>query len=95
MNYWLSPQGQVWESENVGFHFDIALDIIKQKYPKYLNRFGWYDCFNNGNPVYFLEDRNYIRYMDWDNPRWIIRPSKTPTKIQIRKMFDLTQFIYK
>ena len=96
MNYWLSPQGQVWESGKLGCHMDMAADIIKEKYPDKCNRVGFYDNIEYGSAVYFLEDKGYIRYMDWGNkPCWIIRQSKIPTKIQIRKMFDLTNFIYK
>lgn len=97
MNYWLSPQGQIWKSEDLGRHYEMAIDIIIEKFPELLNRhcleYGE-KIFEGTNAVEILENKGYIRYMDWsDNPRWIIYNQK-PNKIQIRKMFDLTNFVY-
>lgn len=92
MNYWLSPNGRVWAGEKLGSHCELAFDIIDQKHSSILDQFGMLP--SNIDPIDFLERKNYIRYMDWsDNPHWIIYHQK-PTRQQIKKMFDLTGFLF-
>ena len=96
MNYWLAPNGRVYENEDIGCHYEMAVDIIIKKFPELLDEY----CLSQGVKIYNgkdavkeLEDRGYIRYMDWSNmPRWIIYNQK-PTRHQINKMFELTGFI--
>ena len=91
MNYWLSPNGKVWCEEKIGFHYERALKIIDERFAHILDENGLLP--HTINAVDFLEDNGYIRYMDWGTPKWIIYGQK-PTKSQIRKMFELTKFIY-
>lgn len=98
MNYWLSPQGQVWESEDMGNHYEMAIEIIIEKFPDLLDKNILEEhnekLYQGNNATRDLEAKGYIRYMDWGCPSWVVRGRK-PTKIQIRKMFDLMGFIYK
>ena len=97
MNYWLAPNGKVWENEDIGRHYEMAVDIIIEKFPELLDKY----CLEHGEKLYLgkdavaeLENRGFIRYMDWtNNPHWIIYHQK-PTRHQIQKMFELTGFIY-
>jgi len=92
MNYWLSPNGRVWCEEKIGSHYERALTIIDQYFPKILDENNILP--HSINAVEFLESKGYIRYMDWGNkPEWIIYTQK-PTRMQIKKMFELTKFIY-
>jgi hypothetical protein len=97
MNYWISPSGHTWESEDIGRHYEMAVDIIIEKYPELLDAFAMSlgeKLYTGRDAVKDLEDRGYIRYMDWsDNPHWIIYNQK-PTQRQQQKMFELTKFIY-
>lgn len=97
MNYWLSPSGKVYKSDEIGCHYRMAVDIIMEKHEHLLEQSLLKDfgekMYNGLNAVEDLENLGYIRYMDWDKPRWIIYGQK-PTRIQIKKMFELTNFIY-
>jgi len=68
-----------------------ALSIIDDKFDYILDENGMLP--SNINAVEFLESQGYIRYMDWDKPKWIIYTQR-PTRQQIRKMFELTKFIF-
>lgn len=98
MNYWLSPQGQVWESEGFVSHYGMAINIIEDKFTDLLDEYALKEgerLYAGHDAVRELENRGFIRYMDWGmRPQWVIYNQK-PTKVQIRKMFDLTGFIYK
>lgn len=98
MNYWLAPNGRVWENEDIGCHYEMAVDIIIERFPKLLNEYALshgQKLYTGNDAVKELEDNGYIRYMDWSNsPRWIIYKQK-PTRQQKKKMFELTGFIYK
>lgn len=97
MNYWLSPKGKVYKNDDIGRHYEMAVDIITDKFPELLDK----HCLSQGvklytgrNAVEELENRGYIRYMDWSNsPRWIIYNQK-PTSRQKEMMFSLTKFLY-
>lgn len=97
MNYWLAPNGKVWEMEDLGRHYEVAVDIIIEKYPELLDKHALelgVKLYDGIDAVNDLENRRYIRYMDWsNNPHWIIYNQK-PTRQQINKMFELTGFIY-
>ena len=91
MNYWLAPNGRVWCEQNIGEHYKRALEIIDDKYPEILDKNGILP--HEINAVEFLENKGYIRYMDWsEKPRWIIYNQK-PTRQQIKKMFELTGYV--
>ena len=91
MNYWLSPSGKVWCEEKIGYHYERALKIIDEKFSYILDENEMLP--SSINPVEFLEEKGYIRYMDWGTPKWIIYTQR-PTKSQIEKMFILTKFVY-
>jgi hypothetical protein len=99
MNCWLSPTGKVVNVE-LGGHWESALKICEEKYltSETDNGFGEFEFINN-NPLYYLEDRGWIRHCDWDrriaaqSDGWIMR-NKRPTKKQIEMMFELTGYFY-
>jgi hypothetical protein len=87
MNYWLSPKGKVWAEQNIGQHRERAKKIIDEYF--------YHEVISDEiDPVDFLESKGFIRFMDWGNkPQWIIYNQK-PTHHQIKKMFELTSFIF-
>jgi len=91
MNYWLAPNGRVWAEEKIGLHYERALSIIDEKFDWMLDEIGMFPY--NVDAVQFLEEKGFIRYMDWsEKPRWIIFNQK-PTRQQIKKMFELTGYV--
>lgn len=95
MNYWLSPQGQVWESEEIGCHYKLAESILQEKFPSEFDEYG-YHISHNHEYVEMLEEKGYVRYCDWGtDPSWAIPFSKRLTNRQLKKMFDLTGYIHK
>ena len=98
MNYWLAPNGKAYESSKIGCHYGMALDIIDEKFPDLLDEkllAKGIKMYKGFDAVDDLETRGYIRYCDWMwNGKWIIRYQHKPTRHQIKKMFELTGFIY-
>jgi hypothetical protein len=91
MNYWLAPNGRVWAEEKIGAHYERALSIIDEKYEWMIDEMGMFP--HNIDAVQFLEEKGYIRYMDWsEKPQWIIYNQK-PTRQQIKKMYELTGYV--
>ena len=92
MNYWLAPNGRVWAEETIGCHHERALKIIDEKFSYILDKNGILPI--KIDAVEFLESKGFIRYINWsEKPRWIIYNQK-PTRQQIKKMFDLTGFVF-
>lgn len=97
MNCWLSPTGRVVYVTKIGGHYECALEICEKKYLTDETDDG--NGFFKPNPLYYLEDRGWIRRCDWDSriaaesDGWVLRHIK-PTKKQIDMMFELTGFYY-
>ena len=49
MNYWLAPNGKVWENEDLGRHYEMAVDIIIEKFPELLDTY----CLSQGEKTLF------------------------------------------
>jgi len=97
VGYWLSPQGEVVETQ-IGRHMENGFELCKKYYAEEtmyeINNTGTYMFKAKLDAVYFLEEKNWIRYQGWCDVEWIIRNTHRPTKRQIEKMYELTGYFY-
>lgn len=97
IGYWLSPKGDSY-AVRLGGHMEKGFDLCE----KYYFSECFYEIGNTGtymsktglDAVYFLEEKNWLRYQGWGDVKWIIRSTHRPTKRQINKMYELTKFNY-